>query len=198
MQGAVNESINDFTERTSVSAQWTYTDNIRTDDPPPVGEIPENEIYGVLHVPSWDFARIPIGQGVGQELLDGGNAGHYTETQQPGEVGNFAIAAHRTTYGNSFRYVHKLQPGDTFVVETADAFLVYEMTGHEIVTPDATRVLLPVPNEPGVEPTARTMTMTTCHPEYGNYERYIVWSEMQYWTAKEDGRPMVLKGEPGP
>lgn len=168
----------------------------RTDAPPAVGNIPENETYGVMHIPRWDWMQIPLAQGTSQYILDQAFAGHYMDTQQVGEIGNFAVAAHRATYGNGFRYVHFLEPGDPIVVETANAYVVYEMDSFEIVQPDQTSVLFPVPNDPEAIATERIMTMTTCHPEFGSTERYIVYSKFKYWTDKSEGIPEVLKDEP--
>lgn len=189
--GEVETRITTFQEE-HPTAQSVVTQERRTDPPPEVPMPAYGETFGVLHVPKWDYMAIPITQGTGQEMLDLGNAGHYEETQLPGEIGNFAVAGHRRTYGNNFRRVDILAPGDPLVVETADAYLVYEMTENEIVTPDQYQVVLPVPNQPGVEPTRRLMTMTTCHPEFGNSERFIVYSELKYWTPKEAGIPEVL------
>ena len=168
----------------------------RTDAPPPVGDIPMGEIYGLLHVPRWNYRVMPIAQGTMPEVLNHGWAGHYPETQQAGEIGNFALAAHRRTYGNNFRLIDTLEDGDPIVVETDQAYLVYEVYGREIVDPTATRVVLPVPNEPDAQPTQRIMTMTTCHPEFGNSERFVVWSEMKYWVDKSEGVPEILADEP--
>ncbi len=199
LEGAVHSEIATFQEMfpsapatSDDSKQSEYTDIQRTDDPPPVGEIPLNEIYALMHVPRWDYKVMPVAEGTTTYVLDNGWAGHYPETQQAGEIGNFAVAAHRRTYMNNFRRIDTLADGDPIVIETEEAYLVYEVYGREIVDPSATRVVLPVPNEPGVAPTKRIMTMTTCHPEFGNTERFIVWSEMKYWVPKSEGKPMVL------
>ena len=194
VRSEINQFQNDFPSAGSDDAE--FTDIQRTDAPPSVGEIPESEIYALLHVPRWNYRVMPIAQGTNHYVLNNGWAGHYPETQQAGEIGNFAIAAHRRTYMNNFRRIDTLEDGDPIVVETEEAYLVYKVTGREIVDPSAVRVVLPVPNEPGVEPTKRIMTMTTCHPEFGNTERFIVWSEMEYWVSKSDGIPMILKDEP--
>lgn len=202
LEGAVAGEIAAFREVNPPATQPdsgggpTFTDIQRTDDPPAVGDIADGEIYALLHVPRWNYRVMPIAQGTSTYVLDNGWAGHYSETQQAGEIGNFAIAAHRRTYGNNFRRIDTLEDGDPVIVETADAWLVYKVTGREIVDPSATRVILPVPNELGVEPTKRIMTMTTCHPEFGNSERFIVWSEMAYWVPKAEGIPILLKDEP--
>ena len=173
-----------------------YTEERRTDDPPLVGPLGEGETYGVLHVPGWDWEKIPIAEGVAKWVLDSGYAGHYPETQQVGQLGNFGIAAHRRAFGDTFMNIHTLKEGDPLVVETSEAFIVFRKVKDQVVDPSETWVLDPVPGEPGETPTKRLMTMTTCHPMYGNTERYITWSEMEYWVPKDVGRPEILRGEP--
>ncbi len=179
----------------SYPATAGYTDIRRYDDPPLVNPA-HGEIYGVFHVPEWDWVELPLAEGVDQWILDAGNAGHYPETAQVGQVGNFAVAAHRNSYGNGFRLVETLNEGHQFIIETKDAYIVYKMYDNLVVKPDESWVVEPVPGEPGVKPTKRIMTMTTCHPEFNNYERFIVWSEMEYWVSKEDGMPAIMREKP--
>ncbi len=193
--GDVKERITEFqTEHPALDT--TKIAPARTDPPPIIDQPAYGEYFGVLHVPKWNWMEIPVVEGTGSELLDTGSAGHYVETQLPGELGNFALAGHRRTYGNNFRRVDILEPGDLLVVETANTYLVYEMIGNEIVPPDRYQVVLPVPNEPGVQPTKRLMTLTTCHPEFGNSERFIVYNELAYWTEKSEGIPEALAESP--
>ena len=194
LEGDVKAQIATFQQEHPPLDEFTPTH--RTDAPPQIGDVPMGEIYALLHVPRWNYRVMPIAQGTMPAVLNYGWAGHYPDTQQAGEVGNFAIAAHRRTYGNNFRRIDTLEDADPIVVETDDAYLVYEVYGREIVDPTATRVVLPVPNEPGAVPTKRIMTMTTCHPEFGNTERFVVWSEMKYWVAKSEGIPEILRDEP--
>ncbi|MEK8229161.1 sortase [Oerskovia sp. M15] len=128
---------------------------LRTDDPPVPEAAAEGETIGVLVVPRWygkTNNTMPIVQGTTTALLNKAVAGHYTQTQQVGEVGNFALAGHRRTYGNSFRFVNELVPGDQVIVETATTWYVYEVTGHEVVLPSQIDVIAPVPNQPGSSP----------------------------------------------
>lgn len=164
----------------------------RTDAPPDPKPVRDRETIGVLHVPDWKGMQIPIKEGVSSAVLDSGFAGHYPTTAREGEIGNFSVAAHRRTRGSNFRRIDTLSKGKQVVVETRDTFLVYEVDSHQIVSPKNTSVIAPVPNKPGIEPTERLMTMTTCHPEYGNSERYIVHLKLAYWTAKSDGKPKIL------
>lgn len=164
----------------------------RTDPPPAPSPVRDRETIGVLHVPGWKGMQIPIKEGVSPAVLDQGFAGHYPTTAREGEVGNFSIAAHRRTRGSNFRRIDTLTRGKQVVVETRDAFLVYEVQSHQIVDPKNTSVIAPVPGKAGAKPLERLMTMTTCHPEYGNSERYIVHLKLAYWTDKKDGKPKIL------
>lgn len=177
---------------------------LRTDDPPVPAKAAYGETTGVLIVPSWygkTNNTMPIVEGTSLDLLDRATAGHYEHTQQVGEVGNFALAGHRRTYGNSFRYVNELVEGDQVIVETAEAWYVYEVTSHEIVLPSAIEVTAPVPNQPGVAPTERMLTLTTCHSlslgEYGNDHRWITYAKFVGWMPRADGMPEQVLENPG-
>ncbi|MDO5501866.1 MAG: class E sortase [Actinomycetia bacterium] len=165
--------------------------------PPPAPEEPEEpgitamvptgEAFAIVRIPRFgdDYAR-PIIEGTDLDVLEKG-VGHYVGTAMPGEVGNFAIAGHRTTYGRPFHFIHELQPGDPIVIETAEAYTIYEMRRHQIVFPTETRVIAPVPDEPAGEPSEAWLTMTSCHPIYGSRERYIVHAELTETIARESG-----------
>ncbi len=174
----------------------------RRTDAPPVPDTPaDGGVYGVLHVPSWDWMRIPLAEGTADTVLDQGYAGHYATTAQVGDVGNFSVAAHRRTYASNFRHIDRLAPGDTVVMETAAAYVVYTVDSHEIVEaddPTNNRVIAPVIGDASFSqiPTERWMTMTTCHPEYGNSQRYIVHLRFDSWTPKDTGLPQELLDEP--
>ncbi|MFC7581926.1 class E sortase [Schaalia naturae] len=169
-----------------------------TDAPPVIDQPADGALYGVIHVPSWDWMKIPLAEGTSDQVLDQAFAGHYSETAQVGEIGNFSVAAHRRTYGNNFRHIDRLVAGDKVIVETADTYYVYTVDNHEIVSPDAAWVIAPVIGDQTFSqvPTERWMTMTTCHPEYGNSERYIVHLRFESWTPKDTGVPQELADEP--
>ncbi len=98
--------------------------------------------------------------------------GHYPETPLPGQLGNAAIAGHRTTYGQPFFNVDKLRNGDEIVVTTVDGRYVYRVTGQQIVSPSDYEVVATL------DPTKATLTLTSCHPKYTARERIIITSEL--------------------
>ena len=173
----------------------------RTDDPPPIPTPAPGEIYGLIHFPTWDWMRTPLTEGTDQFGLDKGYAGHYSESAQPGEVGNFSVAGHRRTSGENFRWIDRLKDGDKVIVEVADAYYVYTMKRAQIVGAEEEgneRVIAPVIDDATYSqvPTERWMTMTSCHPEWSNYERYIAHLKFEYWTPKSTGVPAELVASP--
>ena len=78
------------------------------------------------------------------------------------------------------------------MVETGEAFYVYEVTESLIVQPQEIEVIAPTPGQPGVEPTEQMLTLTACHPMFSARERYIVHAEFSYWTDRADGIPEAL------
>ena len=97
-------------------------------------------------------------------VIDKGSLGHYTDTAMPGELGNFALAGHRQSYGAALRNQPDLEAGDPLIVETAEYFYVYRVTEHEIVAPTAIEVLAPVPGNPGVAADGYYLTLDDLPP----------------------------------
>lgn len=157
---------------------WVHPDQVKLDD-----------AFAIVRIPRFgaDFAR-PLYEGTTREVLQRG-IGHYTGTQLPGEVGNFAMAGHRTTYGKPFNQIDRLKVGDVVLVETEDTFFVYRVTGHEIVPPTQSSVLLPTPDQPDARPTVATLTMTSCHPEFSARERFVAFGKLDATYPRSKGLP---------
>lgn len=58
--------------------------------------------------------------------------------------------------------------------------------------PSRTDVLLPVPTQPGVPPSERILTMTSCNPRFGAQERIIAYSVMERWQPLSAGVPLEI------
>lgn len=174
-QQAVAEFRQQATERLSPAVEQPEPATPADEPDPQEPRRPEyGEVFGILRVPRWGKEyQVPIASGSGRDVLDLGYVAHYDTTAMPGQVGNFAISAHRLSYGAPFRNIEQLVSGDTVVVETADRVYTYEVTDHYVVTPDRVDVIAPVPGRPGAEPTEKILTMTTCHPLYYDHERWI-------------------------
>jgi sortase A len=130
--------------------------------------------------------RIPkFGSSYGYTVVEGVSVadlrkgpGHYPGSAGPGEIGNMAIAGHRTTYGAPFRRNDELVRGDEVLVDTAATTYVYTVTKKIVVRPSRTDVAAPVPQDPGAKPGKAMLTLTTCHPEFSAAYRLVVFAEL--------------------
>lgn len=99
-------------------------------------------------------------------------AGHYPATPLPCEVGNVAIAGHRTTYGRPFHDMDQLEPGDRITLETPIGECTYEVDDDPfIVSPTQTEVVENTPE-------AAKLTLTTCHPKGSARQRLVLHATM--------------------
>jgi sortase A len=121
-----------------------------------------------IRIPALDIDAVVV-EGVTASALRAG-AGHYPQTALPCDVGNVAIAGHRTTFGKPFADVDRLKPGDTIELVTPIGACVYKVSKNpEVVPPTAMSVL---------DPTAgKTLTLTTCHPKGSAAQRLIIRGE---------------------
>ncbi|WP_062306006.1 class E sortase [Demequina subtropica] len=175
--------------------------HLSPDTAPVMDEPAFGETFATFYVPRWgtDYVK-PISEGVTRtEILDVLGIGHYPDTGMPGAVGNFAISAHRTTYGKPFNRIAELQDGDALVVQTEEAWYVYRMTDDLIVQPTQVEVIAPNPYDPTAAADAQYITLTTCHPMFSAAERYIVHGELEYWAPTGNGvPPEILEEIPQP
>jgi sortase A len=156
--------------------------------PPVEAEPAFGTTFATIEVPRWTGnGPVPILEGTDWGKILKYGVGHYQGTAMPGEVGNFAVAGHRTTYGKPFNRIAELQVGDAVVIRTEHTWYVYKVTSTEIVRPSNVTVIAPVPDHPGQTPTERMITMTTCNPMYSASQRYVVHGVLDYWASADDG-----------
>lgn len=148
--------------------------------------------FATMFVPRFgaDFQRA-IATGIDPKTVlnirDAG-IGHYTQSNDLGEVGNFAVAGHRTTYGAPFGNIAELQVGDRIYIETESGWYVYRFRNLEFVWPNNVTVLRPVP-ESSVTAKDRILTMTSCHPKLSAAERIIAYSVFETFVPRDRGAP---------
>src|SRR3546814_19683565 len=84
---------------------------------------------------------------------------HYADTPLPCEIGNVAIAGHRTTYGRPFHNLDLLAVGQQITLETPIGDCTYEVNRDPfVVSPPQTEAVANTPDAP-------TLTLPTCHPK---------------------------------
>jgi sortase A len=161
-------------DREAVAGTTTTT----TPPPPP----PEGEGLGLIHIPKIGLDRAIV-QGVAVPDLRKG-PGHYPDSPMPGQLGNSAIAGHRTTYGAPFNRIDELAPGDAITIVTISGTFHYTVTGQQVVTPNQTEVLDPTPDA--------TLTLTTCNPKYSARERLVVKAKLDVATSPKPTKPAPI------
>lgn len=156
-------------------------------EPRPAAEPPavRDRAYAVLRIPRLGLV-VPVAQGIDKRaVLDKGYVGQYPGTAGPGAQGNFALAGHRNTHGEPFRYINRLRAGDELIVDMRGRRYTY-VVGKTLgeTTERDTGVIAPVPRsvvKPGYgygEPGAY-ITLTTCTPEYSSKYRLVVWGTLR-------------------
>ena len=157
----------------------------------------EGELIAQIYIPRFGSQwQRNLVEGTDLTQLNKHGLGHYTDSQMPGQVGNFAFAGHRNGYGQPLGDVDKLQEGDPIIVRTQDYWYVYHYTSYKIVLPTQTEVVAANPENPGATPTKRMLTMTTCEPKYSTpTHRWISYAEFSYWAKVSDGIPQELASQ---
>ena len=174
------------TEVPSTVAETTATavTTVQTTAPQAVAnpEFTPGDVVGQLQIPSIDVDFFVV-SGVGVEELRLG-PGHFTDTPLPGQLGNSAIAGHRTTYGQPFHNLDQLSSGDEIIITTTYGRFTYEVSGLRVVEPTDYGVVSTT------DPTIATLTLTTCHPKWSAAQRLIVTADLN--SLRSD--PLLPKG----
>ncbi|GAA1748104.1 class E sortase [Nonomuraea sp. AD125B] len=129
--------------------------------------------------------RYAIVEGVGADQLRKG-PGHYPGSALPGQIGNFVVSGHRTTYAAPFNRLDELERGDEIVVDAREARYTYRVTSQDVVEPDEVDVLAPVPGKPDIRPIRAYITLSTCHPEYSAAQRLIVYGVLKETQLRKE------------
>ena len=136
--------------------------------------------------------RIPrLGKGFHYVIIEGVSVadlrkgpGHYPGTAMPGQIGNFVVSGHRTTYLAPFNKLGELRAGDRILIDTRTSQYVYKVTSTKVVQPSNVSVAAPVPERPRANPTKRLITLTTCNPKYSAAQRLIIYGQLTSTTPR--------------
>ncbi|QIY56488.1 class E sortase [Streptomyces sp. RPA4-5] len=151
--------------------------------------------FAVMYIPRLgaDWTK-PVLEGTATDTLKRG-LGHYARTARLGEIGNFAVAGHRRTYGDPFKDFPRLRPGDAVVLTDGTTWFTYRIDHRPYTTlPGDTGVIDPVPRKSGFNGPGRYLTLTTCEPEWGHSHRLIAWAHLDSTQPVAQGRPSALTG----
>jgi sortase A len=122
-----------------------------------------------LQIPSIEIDA-PIVQGDGWEQLKKG-VGQNVGSANPGQTGNVILSAHNDVYGEIFRYLDKLAPGDQIVLYTQQRQYVYVVDRTALVEPTAVEVMASTGSP--------TVTLISCYPYLVDKQRIVVFARLQ-------------------
>ena len=110
----------------------------------------------------------PIVQGDGWEQLKKG-VGQHIGSPNPGDGGNLILSAHNDIYGELFRDLDQLEPGDVIKVFTNQITYEYVVVQTQIVEPTFVEVLN--------QTSQPIVTLISCYPYRVSNQRIIVTAE---------------------
>jgi sortase A len=112
----------------------------------------------------------PIVQGDGWEQLKKG-VGQHIGSSNPGEKGNVVLSAHNDIFGEIFRDLDRLNPGDEIIVYTNQRAHSYFVSDSEVIEPTQVEVM-----ESNPQP---TLTLISCYPYLVDDQRIAVTARLQ-------------------
>ncbi|MFC5633975.1 class E sortase [Streptomyces bullii] len=162
--------------------------------PPQPAPYARGRPFAIMHIPRLGFTwNKPVLEGTSTATLKKG-LGHYADTAQLGQKGNFAVAGHRRTHGDPFKDFPRLRRGDAVVLTDGTTWFTYRIDqGPYKTVPSDIEVIDPVPRKSGYTRPGRYLTLTTCEPEWGHSHRLIVWAHLDSTQPVEAGKPKALR-----
>jgi sortase A len=112
----------------------------------------------------------PVVQGDGWEQLKKG-VGQHIGTTDPGKEGNMVLSAHNDIFGEIFRDLDQLKPGDEIVIFTNQRSYTYAVVDSQVVEPTAVEVMKPT-KQPSV-------TLISCYPYMVDDQRIVISAKLQ-------------------
>lgn len=134
-------------------------------------KLDSQKLLGILKIDKINV-DVPIVQGTKEENLKIG-VGHLIGTSDLGQVGNCALAGHRSyTFGKFFNRLNELEIEDKIVIITKDTNYTYAVYKKYIVEPTDISVLEGNKNE-------KILTLITCEPIYTATHRLIIHAKVE-------------------
>jgi sortase A len=140
--------------------------------PPPI-PTPGPEQARRIEIPAINVDA-PIFQGDDWDQLKKG-VGQHISSALPGLDGNVVLSAHNDIFGQIFRYLDKLSPGDEIIISTERQSYTYVV--RDIDTVDPTDVWVMAPTEHA------STTLISCYPYLVNNKRIVVFADLATTTA---------------
>lgn len=152
------------------------------------GQVLPSDVLGRIKIPDADVDFYYVA-GVSVQALRHG-VGHFPNTPLPGQLGNAALAGHRTSHLAPFEDLDQLQIGDEIQIFTAigDAY-AYNVTDIFVVNPSDYQVVT------DSDPNVATLTLITCTPKYTSQQRLVIKAVLDPSRGSPVGQPTLFYGE---
>jgi sortase A len=112
----------------------------------------------------------PIVQGDGWEQLKKG-VGQHVGSANPGVAGNVVLSAHNDIFGEIFRHLDQLQPGDEITIYTNQRSYTYVVSESQVVEPTQVDIM-----DSTSQP---TLTLISCYPYLVDDKRIAITSRLE-------------------
>ncbi len=136
--------------------------NVRSTETPPV--VSEDGAVIRIGIPAIGVDA-PVMQGDDWESLKSG-VGMNASSGLPGKPGNIILSGHNDIFGQVFRELDQLQPGDEILLLTEKNAYTYTVSGTEIVEPTQVDVMRQTEES--------TLTLISCYPYLVDTQRIVV------------------------
>lgn len=126
---------------------------------------------GRMEIPRLGVKKVLVGGVDAESLMKG--PGLFPYSPLPGQLGNVAVAGHRTTYGAPFEDLDKIVVGDVITFDMPSGRVEYRVTREPYnVFPSMVEVV------ETKDPKRATLTLVTCTPKWTAWKRLIVEAEL--------------------
>ncbi|MGA7730216.1 MAG: sortase [Chloroflexia bacterium] len=166
--------------------QWLTISSRQVDNSPPVHLlIPSVGIDSEVVPVSWQMLPGKNGADARTEWQVADYAvGHHAGSANPGQVGNVVLSGHVDYRGEVFKELHKVQKGDTVMLDTEKGQYVYIVTDLVIVKEEGVPEEQKRQNAAYMNPTPdQTLTMITCWP-YGIDDHRLIVIAKPYQSSQ--------------
>jgi sortase A len=154
----------------------------------PVVRQPAGSVIARIRIPAIAVNQYVVEGATTGDLEKG--PGHYTGTAVPGQAGNVAIAAHRTTFGAPFGRLDELRPGELILLTTTAG----EKLGYSVFqTP---RLVSPTDKAFLDDFGDNRLTLTTSNPKYSAVQRLVIVARLVEPSANAITTPVPPTGPP--
>ena len=149
------------------------------------GVVIPSGVVGRITIPAINVNKFIVA-GVAVSDLQRG-PGLFPGSPLPGQLGNVAIAGHRTTYGAPFGRINEIKKNDTIILETTTGTYTYVVhTAPRIIAATDVDVVRTIDSN------AALVTLVSCYPKWTSTQRIIVVGTLDSTVVPQPPTPIAI------